>query len=117
MLPPDDLIEVLNAACSPVVAAHVNPDIDALGAMLALARSMPRKPAVTLGGKPVATRLAAMLEWGAARIASADDLNHADVVVVLDTANTKRVNIEGGWDSLAGRYVVNIDHHISNERF
>ncbi len=117
MAPPDELIEVLNVACSPVVVAHVNPDIDALGAMLGLARAMPCKAAITLGSKPVAYRLAAMLEWGSARIASADDLQRADVVIVVDTANTNRANIEGGWDVLAGRYVVNIDHHVSNDRF
>ena len=117
MTPPDELVATLNAACMPVVAAHVNPDIDALGAMLGLARAMPGNAAITLGGKAVASRLAAMLEWGSARIASAEDLARADVVVVVDTANTKRVNIEGGWDALAGRYVVNIDHHVSNERF
>lgn len=117
MTPSDELIEVLNVACSPVVVAHVNPDIDALGAMLGLARAMPCKAAITLGGKPVAARLAAMLEWGGGRMASADELLHADVVVVVDTANTNRVNVEGGWDAIADRYVVNIDHHVSNDRF
>jgi nanoRNase/pAp phosphatase (c-di-AMP/oligoRNAs hydrolase) len=32
MTPPDELIAVLRAACAPVMVAHVNPDIDALGA-------------------------------------------------------------------------------------
>lgn len=115
---PDRLIETLAQARRIILAGHVSPDVDALGAMLALARAVPtREVAVSLGGKPVQGRLAFMLELGECRLAETGDVGRAEVVVVVDTANTRRIGIEGGWDTIADKFVVNIDHHITNEDF
>jgi phosphoesterase RecJ-like protein len=39
------------------------------------------------------------------------------VVVVLDTSAKSRLNIFCGYDGLADKPMVNIDHHVTNERF
>ncbi|HSW46753.1 MAG TPA: DHH family phosphoesterase [Phycisphaerae bacterium] len=112
------MIAVLNGAGGPVVLEHVNPDVDAFGATLALVRVMPGgRAAFTLGARPVGPRLSGMLDWAGRGPCDARRVAEADVAVVVDTANVQRVNVEGGWDAIAGKYVVNIDHHVSNERF
>ncbi|NLE58233.1 MAG: DHH family phosphoesterase, partial [Planctomycetes bacterium] len=50
---PEELIETLAAARLPVVAGHVTPDIDALGAMLGLARSLPSSEAAVVLPSPL----------------------------------------------------------------
>jgi len=115
---PRDLIDALNAARWPVVVGHVGPDVDALGAMLALARAMPApESAVTFAKPPGAAKLRFLLELADCRVADDEQLRRADVLAVLDTATTKRVNVPGDWDAIADKLVVNIDHHISNTDF
>ena len=115
---PRPLIEKLAEARRVVLAAHVNPDVDALGAMLGLARAMPAiEVTFSAGGQSVQNRLAFMVELGECRPAQADDIARAEAVVVVDTANIRRIGIEGGWDAIADKCVINIDHHITNEDF
>ena len=116
---PAEIIEALEAAARPVVIGHVNPDIDALGAMLALARALPSPHAViALPVKPTNQRLRFMFELaGGGRIADARELAEADVAVVVDTASPSRVNVPGKWEAIAHRCIVNIDHHITNGDF
>ncbi len=117
MIVPREVIDVLTAARLPVVIGHINPDIDAMGAMLGLVRALPGEGVVTFGGRPLGPRPAAMLRWADCRPADAQRVRQADVAVVVDTANSERINVEGGWETLADLHVVNIDHHLSNERF
>jgi len=115
---PDKVIEALTHVRPTVLAGHVGPDVDALGAMLGLARVLPaRDVTASTGDQPIQARLNFMLELGECRIAEAGDVARAETVVVVDTANTKRIAIEGGWEAIADKYVVNIDHHITNEDF
>lgn len=113
---PEELIETLAAARLPVVAGHVTPDIDALGAMLGLARSLPSsEAAVVLPGPLESQKLQFLMELSnGVPVASPERVEHADVVAVVDTASTKRVNVAGHWEAIAQKLVVNIDHHISN---
>ncbi len=129
--PPDEIISVLASARRLVVAGHVNPDADALGSMLALARAVPSPgAAVELGGADVGQKLHFLLELADdVPVADEQRLADADVIVVLDTANAKRINVRGGWKECPApnpqsairnpqsACVVNIDHHITNEDF
>lgn len=119
MNPPPELIQTLQTAERPVVAGHVTPDVDAIGSMLALARVVPsQEAAIALPGIPVSQKLRFMIELaGEVPFAGADRIAAADVVAVVDTAGTNRVHVPGKWESLAGKMVVNIDHHISNPDF
>jgi len=115
---PTELIDALNAACRPVVAGHVNPDMDALGSMLALTRAMPAdNAAVVFAHQPASAKSAFMLDLAGCPIADAGRIAEADLVVVVDTAGPKRVNVAGFWGAIADKLVVNIDHHISNTDF
>lgn len=113
---PAELIEILAVAERPLLLGHVNPDIDALGSMLALGMAMPASDvAISLTDSPVNQKLRFLRELGSAiPVADAARVALADVVVCLDTASPKRVAVVGGWESVAEKPLVNIDHHITN---
>lgn len=113
--PPDDLIRALKELKQPVIAGHINPDVDAMGSMLALARTLPCGGAIALPRGHVGKKVAFLRQLAAeVPVADARSLAAADAVVVLDTATTGRINVEGHWEALAGKNVINIDHHITN---
>lgn len=118
MAPPSELIEVLSNAKRPLVVGHVTPDADAIASMLSLARVLPSQAArVALERGKVAQKLRFMVEMGQVPSADAAEIADADLVAVVDTASTNRVNVEGKWEAIAGKFVVNIDHHITNPDF
>lgn len=118
-MPPSELIEALSNAKRPLVVGHVTPDADAVASMLALARVLPSKAAaaVALDRHKLAQKLRFMAAIGDVPTADAARVAEADVVAVVDTAGTNRVNIEGKWEAIADKLVVNIDHHITNPDF
>jgi len=117
--PPPELIDTLQSAQRLVVAGHVTPDIDALGAMLALARAVPLSDvAVAVPGARAGPKVRFMLELsGEICVADGARVAGADVVAVVDTAAANRVQVEGQWEAIADRLIVNIDHHITNTDF
>ena len=118
MAPPSELIEVLSNAKRPLVVGHVTPDADAIASMLSLARVLPSQAArVALERGKVAQKLRFMVEMGQVPSADAAEIADADLVAGVDTAGTNRVNVEGKWEAIAGKFVVNIDHHITNPDF
>lgn len=118
MTPPAELIEVLSGARRPLIIGHVTPDADAMASVLALARALPSgAAAVALDRAKVAQKLRFMMALGDVPTADAARVAVADVAVVVDTAGTNRVNVEGKWEAIAGKLVVNIDHHITNPDF
>ena len=74
---------------------------------------------VSLPDGGVSQRLAFMVEMGAVERAGLDDFTEADAFVVVDTATRNRRNVSEAlppdWDQ--GRPLINIDHHVSNERY
>ncbi len=115
MIPPAELIEALNKVRQPVIAGHINPDVDAMGAMLALARSLPNGGAIALPHGHVGKKVAFLRHLAAdVPLADAALQAQAEAIIVLDTANTGRINIDGKWEAIADRFIINIDHHITN---
>lgn len=116
---PRKLIDTLAAARLPVIAGHVTPDLDSLGAMLALARSLPSSEAAVVLPVPLESqRLLFLMELSnGVPIADPERVGRADVVVIVDTASTKRVNVAGHWEAIADKLIVNIDHHTTNPDF
>jgi len=118
VIPPAELIDALSQARRPLVIGHVTPDADAIASMLALARALPSEgAAVALDRGKVAQKLRFMVEIGQVPSADAARIADADLVAVVDTAGTNRVHVEGKWEAIAGKFVVNIDHHITNPDF
>ena len=120
---PDELLSVVRAMRAPIIISHVVPDADALGSMLAIARSLTGRecsPKIALPDGSLSRRLAFMLDLADVPIASREDFAAADGFIVTDTAKKPRCNVgrelkESDWS--AGRPVANIDHHHTNTRF
>lgn len=120
---PDDVLSAVAQMRAPIVIAHVVPDADALGAMLAVARCLRDEscvPRVALPDESLSRRLTFMFEQAEATVATRADFATADGFIVTDTAKKPRCNIErsikeSDWN--AGRPIVNIDHHHTNTLF
>ncbi len=119
LAPPRELIDTLQNAIRPVVIGHVTPDVDAMGSMLGLARALPAADAaIALPGVLFSQKLKFMLELaGELPVADTQRIAEADVIAVVDTATPGRVNVQGKWEAVADKLVVNIDHHITNPDF
>jgi phosphoesterase RecJ-like protein len=102
-----------------VVSAHHNPDGDAIGSMLGLARALREAGQdVVLAHpdpKPVPSDLAFMLEPGERISASLPPDLDERVLVAVDCASERRLWAEPEHEG--ARLVVNIDHHQDNTRF
>lgn len=118
MKPPVELIEALQNAQRPLIVGHVTPDADAIGSMLGLARLLPEgRTAIALDRAKTAQKLRFMVDMAGIPSADAARIASADLVAVVDTAGSNRVNVEGKWEAIASKFVVNIDHHVSNPNF
>jgi len=120
---PAELISILTGDPNLLIAGHVIPDADCLGAMLALAKGIAQttgtEPYCALPENSVSSRLQFLVEWCQPNIASTDQCRHAPSIAVCDTAKASRVNLP---DNLSQelthhRKIINIDHHASNTLF
>lgn len=92
-----------------IIHRHVNPDADALGSQLGLAqliRDNFSKTVYCVGGE------VGNLKWVGTMDKVADDVYAQALVIVVDTANTERID-----DSryLNGKQLIKIDHHPNND--
>lgn len=104
----------------PLLIGHVRADADCIGALAAMALALHqagKQPTVAVQRALVPPRLLLLCEWAGVDPVETPDVSQADLVVVLDTAVTSRLNIACGIDGLAGLPMVAIDHHVTNERF
>lgn len=112
-----DLPERLLAARSVIVFSHVGPDLDNIGAVLALASGLTRAgvPAVCAANADPVPRGCRFLP-GTERIVP---LPHArgpfDIALALDCSDEERPGF-AGFRALAP-HLVNLDHHIGNTGF
>ena len=121
--PPPDILSALLALRRPIVIAHVVPDADALGSMLAVALAYTEgnvRPKVSIPQGSLSQKLGFLVEWAKVPIATPEDFASADGFIVVDTAKKDRCNVgsalrETDWS--AGRPLINIDHHATNTRF
>ncbi len=111
--------ELLSAADSIAVIAHVHPDADTIGAGLALALVLDgcgKQVEVSFAAPATLPESLASLP-GCALLVDADEMRRdVDLVVTVDVPSIKRL---GGLSDLAdpGRSVLVIDHHASNAEF
>lgn len=120
--PPNELLNALQTVRRPIIAAHVTPDADAIGAMLALAttaREHGIQATAGLPGSTLATKLRFMLEL-APRTPLADEWRADgayDAIIALDSAGEKRINIRPPIQPAGPLPIFNIDHHLTNTVF
>lgn len=99
-----------------LLTAHVSPDGDAIGSLLALQEWLERsgKHAVIALDDDVDDKFFFLTGAEAIQRPEAVQTNSSWLTVVLDATDRKRI---GGADALIQGPVLNIDHHISNQHF
>lgn len=114
--PPEALLERLRAGDRFLLTSHVNPDGDAIGTELGLARLLRQMgKTVTIWNRDPVPGLYDMLP-GADRIHVGEDPpgtwpDAVDTVVVLECPSPDRSGLEQLWGP---RPVLNVDHHLGN---
>lgn len=116
--PSAEVVAALRSATSVVVCAHVTPDGDAIGSVVALTLAL-RAAGVgavpTLADERPVPSQYAFLE-GADLFRPAAELSAPDVFVALDTPTWARLGVAEGL-AHAARSVVVVDHHPDNASF
>ncbi len=100
-----------------LIAAHVNPEADALGSALGLAGLLrklgKRVQVLNDGGTPEGLRFLPGSQRVAATLPRPTD---AEVAITVDVPVFARVGAAGPWLRQAGQ-LISIDHHVSHEGF
>ena len=112
------VIDIIRRHQKFLLTTHHNPDADAVSSVLAMASFLK-----SLGKKVYALNEDACPQWlkflpGASIFKKASDLKSVDyeVAIVLDCGDLKRI---GGVKKLIqeGKTIINIDHHVTNDKF
>ena len=115
----EDAVRILRDAEAPVLLAHVHPDGDALGSLLAmhlLCERNGKRPISSWGGPFPAAPHYRFLP-GLDRTVLPSALPKApDVVVTFDCGSLARLG-ETAAVALAAKHLIVLDHHVDNERF
>jgi phosphoesterase RecJ-like protein len=117
---PQEVCDTIRGAKQVGLVGHVTPDADCISSIAALWLALPElgiTPHAILPTGTVSRRMNYLVEAGGLSPASDADIARCDLVVVMDTAKDRRVNIEGKLEALPGVPVVNIDHHATNTQF
>ncbi len=120
-LAPDEFVRQAASLRRPLIVAHVTPDADSLGASLGLASILRHAGVDAHVGLPagcVAKRLEFLLQLApdVPRIVDLSPNHGLDALIVVDTANEKRINFPAGIIEGFSRSFA-IDHHITNTDF
>ncbi|MDQ7093380.1 bifunctional oligoribonuclease/PAP phosphatase NrnA [Desulfosporosinus sp. PR] len=110
-----EIIAILRKAPSVALFSHVSPDGDCLGSMLAIGLALESlgKTVTFFNPDPVPAGLTFLP--GAERVQQVLPQPKPQTLVFVDCTDLRRVSLTP--DYLRDSIVVNIDHHISNQRF
>lgn len=100
-----------------IITAHISPDPDAVGSSVALARgliSLGKSATVYLADSP-SENLASLIQG--VKVTQAVPEEMVDAVIIVDTATKKRVGKEVDTLFKQAKTTINIDHHISNDKW
>ena len=113
-----EMADILAGARRVILCSHVPPDGDGLGAAIALVRVLARRgaQAVFAAGGPVQQNLGFLFRPDEVDLTPAGPEGEFDAAVALDSATFKRLGAAGETCRGTGRFL-NIDHHVTNERF
>lgn len=113
-----DIIELINGSSKIALSFHISPDGDSTGSSLALMqglRSIGKE--VYIVSKEVAPKSLGFLPFSSEIDGNQPTVKQGtDLFIILDCGNSERVNTETDLDNL-GCALVNIDHHLSNDRY
>ncbi len=108
--------DLLKRSNSILIASHIHPDGDAIGAVLALGAALKSmgKTVTLYNEHPVPTAYR-FLPGSGGMVSTVPGVDDFDVAVVLDCSKMERIGaLATGMGDIP---VVNIDHHLSNENF
>ncbi|MGC7870545.1 DHH family phosphoesterase [Desulfosporosinus sp. SYSU MS00001] len=111
----EEILEVLRKAPSVALFSHVSPDGDCLGSMLALGLALETMGKKVTFFNPDRVPMALAFLPGSDRIRQTLPDPMPQVLVFVDCTDLKRVQLTP--DYLDDSIVINIDHHISNQKF
>ncbi|MBN1586663.1 MAG: bifunctional oligoribonuclease/PAP phosphatase NrnA [Candidatus Omnitrophica bacterium] len=116
---PKAILDIIEKYDRFLVACHVNMEGDSLGSQLALASLLRKhgKQVITANGTAVPDSLKFLSGWPDVIIdPGTTDLAEVQCMVVVDCPHLKRIGPV--YDALPPDvFIVNIDHHVSNEQF
>ena len=113
-----DVLRVLRGGKTFLIATHINPDPDALASQLALAVYLKSigKRVYAVNEEKIPQRYLFLPGVNMARKAGTEKKIDYDAAVIVDCGDLERI---GSVQKLLhpGKTIINIDHHISNDRF
>lgn len=100
-----------------ILLAHVSPDPDALCSQLALARFLRAngKTVSVMTDAPLPRRFALIPDVQRIQIFDARKKINFEAAIILDCGEITRVG--SVHRALVGKFIINIDHHVTNDRF
>jgi len=111
-----EIIGIINKYDSFLITSHINPDGDAIGSQFALKSLLEQKKkrVTVVNAEPVPSAYGFLGKW----ICPGELKQKPDfeVAIILDSSNLSRLP-EVVLSLLLDKILVNIDHHISNEKF
>jgi phosphoesterase RecJ-like protein len=112
------ILEMISRATTVAVAAHINPDGDAVGSVLAVAEvlSMAGKNVEVIPQKNVSAKYGFLSGWDRFLRPWEPD-KRVDVLVCLDAGEFDRLPETARKLAGGGTPTVNVDHHVSNDGF
>lgn len=117
---PGEICDAIRAANHIGFVGHVTPDADCLGSIAALWLALPELGKHVHAFVPpdtISRRLSYLMRHAGVTLARPQELDQCDLVIVVDTAKERRVNVEGKWESILSKPILNIDHHSTNTQF
>ncbi len=110
------VVEAINKYDSFLIASHVNPDGDAVGSQLALKSLLEqkKKKVIVVNAEPIPFTYSFLGKWICP--GELKSKPNFEVAIIVDSAGLKRLG-ETILPLLSDKILINIDHHISNERF
>ncbi|MCH7873202.1 MAG: DHH family phosphoesterase [Planctomycetes bacterium] len=114
---PAEVAAALEAASRILLVGHVTPDADCLGSMGAFKAALEARGKVCFASLPAGSvnrRLAFLTEMVAMTPATDAEMKNCDLILAVDTAKARRVNLDGKLDAYPDVPVLNIDHHATN---
>ena len=114
---PAEVDVALQAASRILLVGHVTPDADCLGSMGAFKTALELRGKACFASLPAGSvnrRLAFLTEMAGMAPATDAEMKSCDLVLAVDTAKARRVNLDGKLDAFPDVPVLNIDHHATN---
>jgi phosphoesterase RecJ-like protein len=101
-----------------LITSHIHPDGDAIGCQIAFSMALEEmgKRVYIFNQDPVPWRYQKFSRVNSIK-ASPPPQHNYEAILILDAANLSRIGKVKDTIQFEGRVVVNIDHHISNEKF